>query len=326
MTIRQRPALRIVSEERREETRPELLAEEQVEGARALLSRDLSKAARWAWPDLDALLGPMLASDLVVAGALTGNGKSTLLMSQMDAFATARVPTLYVPLEVDPEVCRLRWAAWKCEFDQRAVVRQDWSALPEGAREAIDCALEDQTANPYMHFATPRRMNWAVLVKWCRWATERAGVRVIMIDHFHRLNFGQGATYRVDVTEAARQLKDLARELGIVMLVAAQLNRSSDRVDRFTPPSLDRLKESSGIGEEADVVIMLSRELRRQLPKGWEKDLRLGHLSEREIVEPNRMVITCRKHRLDDAALNHSVKLHVANGKLESLYRRYGGQ
>src|SRR4051812_32657366 len=62
---------------------PEDLAETQIEGARALLTRDLTRAPRWAWPDLDHVLGPMLPGDLVVVGALMGNGKSTLLMSQM---------------------------------------------------------------------------------------------------------------------------------------------------------------------------------------------------------------------------------------------------
>lgn len=303
---------------------PDALASEQVEGARALLSRDLSMAPRWAWPELDVLLGPMLPGDLVVVGALMGNGKSTLLMSQMDAFAAAQRPVLYVPLEVDPEVCRLRWAAWKLGLDVRFVVRQDWERLPEGAREAVDTVLDEQRADPYIHFATPKRMNWATLVRWCRWAVEKVGARAVMIDHFHRLDFGAGPQYRVDVTETARRLKDLGRELGTVMLTAAQLNRSTDPVDQYEPPSLARLKESAGIGEEADVVVMLSRQLRRDLPKKWQQSLRLGHLSERDIAEPNRMVVTCRKHRLDDTALNHSTVLLVENGKLRSL-RRYGG-
>src|SRR5690242_8821285 len=87
---------------------PEDLAEAQIAGARELLTRDLTRAPRWSWPDLDHVLGPMLPGDLIVVGALMGNGKSTLLMSQMDALAAKKVPTLYVPLEIDPEVCRLR--------------------------------------------------------------------------------------------------------------------------------------------------------------------------------------------------------------------------
>lgn len=303
---------------------PEDLAEAQIAGARELLTRDLSRAPRWSWPDLDHVLGPMLPGDLVVAGALMGNGKSTLLMSQMDALAASKVPTLYVPLEVDPEVCRLRWAAWKLELDVRHVVRQDWSRLPEGSKEAVDGVLEEQVANPYIHFATPKRMDWPAIVRWCKWAKDRAGARIVMVDHFHRLSFGGNAqSMRVDVTEMARKIKDLGRELGLVMLCAAQLNRASDPIDQFTPPSLARLKESAGIGEEADVVVMLSRRLKAELPKQWAQDLRLGRLTERDIVEPSTMAVTCRKHRLDDSALNKSMYLTVDNGKLRSRARSW---
>lgn len=303
---------------------PEDLAETQIEGARALLTRDLTRAPRWAWTDLDYVLGPMLPGDLVVVGALMGNGKSTLLMSQMDALAANKMPTLYVPLEVDPEVCRLRWAAWKLNLDVRHVIRQDWTRLPEGSKDAVDGVLEEQVADPYIHFATPKRMDWQAIVRWCKWAKERAGVRIVMVDHFHRLSFGgQANTMRVDVTEMARKLKDLGRELGLVILCAAQLNRASDPIDQFSPPSLARLKESAGIGEEADVVVMLSRRLKPDLPKQWAQELRLGRLTERDICEPATMAVTCRKHRLDNDALNKAMYLTVENGKLRSRARSW---
>lgn len=301
---------------------PSDLATDQIEGARSLLTRDLSSAPRWAWPELDALAGAMLPGDLVVVGAYMGNGKSSLLLSQMDAFAAVHVPVLYVPLEVDPAVCRLRWAAWKLNLDVRHVIRQDWASLPEGSREAIDGVLEEQAENPYIHFATPKRMTADVLFHWCTWAVKKVGAKAVMLDHFHRLSFGAGQSWRTDITEVARRLKDHARELGIVMIAAAQLNRvGHDPVDQYRAPDLSRIKESSGIGEEADVVLMLSRRLRPDLPKGWMQDLKVGRRSEVDLAEPNIMVVTCRKHRLDGSALGRSVQLVVENGKLRSRHR-----
>jgi len=298
---------------------PRELALEQIEGARAMLTRDVSQAPRWAWYDVDKLTGPMLPGDLIVVGALMGNGKSTLLMSQMDAFAAAKKSTLYIPLEIDAKVCRLRWAAWKLGLEVKHAIRQDWSRLPEGAQEAIDGVLEEQERGSYIHFARPKRMTFSTLIDWCRWSVEEAGASTVMLDHFHRLDFGSGAQFRIEVTEAARRLKDLARELNVVMIAAAQLNRaSSDPIDQYCPPQLGRLKESGGIGEEADVVLMLSRRLKRDLPNHWTQDLRLGRLSEVDLAEPSTMVVTCRKHRLDDSALNCSAYLNVRNGKLEN--------
>jgi hypothetical protein len=297
---------------------PAAVAAEQVQESRALLSRDITSAPRWEWPSLDRIVGPMLPGDLVVVGSLMGNGKSTLLMSQMDAFARAKMPTLYIPLEIDPAVCRVRWAAWRIGIDVRAAVRQEWDVLGEGAREALELTLEEQEADPYVHFAPPKRITLARMEMWCRWAREQFNCRVVMLDHLHRMDFGSDALQRrVTVTDVVRRLKDMAREIGVVLIAAAQLNRSSDPIDQFSAPALSRLKESAGIAEEADVVLMLSRKLRRDLPAQWQNALRLGQVNEREISVPNALVVTCRKHRLDNDAMNARTQLLVENGRVE---------
>ena len=293
---------------------------EQVQSAQALLKRDYSRAPRWAWLELDTLLGPMLPGDLTVVGAMHGNGKSALLMSQMDAFAEAKIPTLFVPLEVDPENCRTRWAAWRLNIDATKVLRHEWESLPYGSEGALDKVLKEQEVDPYIHFAPPKRLTFRELAKWCQWAKREFGVRVVMLDHFHRLAFG-GQNVRMDATDAVRSIKDMARDLEVSVVVSAQLNRSSDPLDRYIPPSDARLKETAGLNEEADVVFMLSRKLRRDMPDGWQQDLKLGRIQEDDLAERNVMVITCRKHRLDDAALNGRVLLGVDRGRVVRLFR-----
>jgi hypothetical protein len=44
--------------------------------------------------------------------------------------------------------------------------------------------------------------------------------------------------------------------------------------------------------------------------------LKTGQLSENDLAEPNVMAVTCRKHRLDNDALNRTALLNVVNGKL----------
>jgi replicative DNA helicase len=248
-----------------------------------------------------------------------GNGKSTLLMSQMEWLAQEQRPTLYLPLEVDTEVCRVRWAAWKLGFDPKDAIRQDWGRLPEGARESIGCVLDEQRTNPFIHFVPSKRVTFDQLARWCAWGKEQVGASVVMVDHLHRMEFGpDGSSYRVAVTDAVRRLKDLARELSMVIICAAQLNRSADPLDAYMPPQVGRLKESAGIAEEADVVVMLSRRLRSGVSR---EDMRLvetGHRSERDLSEPNVMSVTCRKHRLDDSARDRTILLSVNQGRLEN--------
>jgi replicative DNA helicase len=294
----------------------DVVAAQQVAGAQKLLTRDLTPAPRWAWQHLNELAGPMLPGDFVVVGASRNNGKSMFLMSQMEAFAQAGRPTLYFPLEIDPEVCRLQWAAWRLNIDRTAVQRQDWGALPYGAKDAVDRVLTEQKNDPMIHFATPKSVNLKVLREWFVWAQREFDARLVMIDHLHRTEAEPGKDHRVSMTTAVRRIKDMARELGIVIIAAAQLNRSSDPIDAYTAPVLSRLKETAAIEEEADVVLMLSRKLRHDLPDGWQQDLKLGRITEADLADQNVMVVTCRKHRLDNAAINNRVLLAVENRRI----------
>lgn len=302
---------------------PKTLARQQIDAARKLLTRDITGAPRWPWPRLDALVGPMLPPDLIVLGGLMGNGKSSLLMSLMDALAIQRIPVLYFPLEIDPQICRLHWVAWKFGLDRTKVVRQQWDLLPKHSQRLIDEALQDQDANPYIHFASPKRLAGPMLRRWLEWGVKNCGAKLVIIDHFHRLVFGEpggGRLIRVDATEMARQLRDAARSLDVPIVAAAQLNRDGSVADAYLPPGSHRLKETSALGEEADVILMVSRTLKRGLPARWESMLRTRTLKEHEIGIPNRMTVMCRKHRLDGSAFNHDVELHVApNGHVRSL-------
>jgi replicative DNA helicase len=314
-----RPPLQLVDGEADRIAPVDRVAADQVHAAKQALTRNTGGAPRWPWTDLNELTGPMLPGELHVVGALRGNGKSALLMSLLDAFGDIQTPTLYLPLEIDPEQCRRRWAAWKLGLDVRAVIRGEWAAVGgQQAQNAVAAILEEQQARyPHINFAPPKRITLPKLVNWCRWAQREYDARVVMIDHLHRMDTGgDGGNHRLAITDVVRQLKDLARELGLVLIAAAQLNRSSDPLDAFTPPVLSRLKETAAIEEEADVVLMLSRRLRRDLPDDFREQLRMGRITERELADHGTMVVTCRKHRLDDDAFNGRVILRVENGRV----------
>lgn len=298
---------------------PEDLLDDQLADSQALMLRDPSTGLRWTWPEIDRVMGPMVPGDISIVGALPGNGKTSFLMGQMDALAMQGVPVLYVPLELDPAQCRLRWAAWRLGFPIDRVVRQEWNLLPDGAQGLVSQLIEDQRVMSHIQFASPKRLTLEGLTKWCEWAQSSYGGRVVIVDHLHRLDAGDTARdHRVAVTNMARRLKDLARDLNLQVIIAAQLNRTSDPLDAYSPPVPGRLKESSAIFEEADTVLMLSRKLRRDLPKAWKLQLLTGQITERDLEEQGIMVATCRKHRLDDSARDRRMYLRVVGGRVES--------
>lgn len=300
---------------------PAELAASQVREAIAAGRLDLSGSPRWPWTDLDTLMGPMLPGDFCVVAALTGNGKSSFLMSAMDGWAARQTATLYIPLEEDSKTCRRKWAAWKLGLDPVAVLRNDWHLLPEGAQDAHEAALEDQMRSPYIHFAPPRYITAPEIGRWTRWAVEHLGVRQVILDHFQRVDHGDtsAASHRLAVHGTARFLRDLGRELGIAVIAAAQINRNLDPLDAMKPPLLARVKDAAGIGEEATQVLMLSRELRDGVSREDVAGVRDGTVEEWKVAAENRMLVTCRKHRLDGAARDRRVRLYVRDGKVENM-------
>ncbi len=297
------------------------LARQQVAEAIARGRMDLSGSPRWPWSPLDGLTGPMLPGEFWVIAALTGNGKSSFLMSAMDHWSERQTSTLYIPLEVDPQEMRRRWAAWKLGIDVVRVLRNEWL---EGEQDAHEAELEAQATNPYVHFAPDKHITLAGIQKWTRWAHSNLGVRQVVLDHFQRVDHGGNeASHRLAVHDTARALRDLARELGIVVITAAQINRNLDPLDACKAPLLARVKDAAGISEEASGVLMLSRKLLPDIGKEDMAAVRSGQMEEWKLCVPNTMQITCRKHRLDDHARDRRVDLFVRGGRVTE--HRYSG-
>lgn len=296
---------------------PRALARLQVSAAIERGRMDLTGAPRWPFAALDRIMGPMLPGDLPVIAAITGGGKSTFVRSAIDAWAERQCSTLYVPLETGAIDIRRDWAAWRLGMDRILVARNDWVALGEGSQEAHEEMLQELGANPYIHFATPTYINAPHLERWIRWSVEELAVRHVVVDHLQRMDHHSPDMLRhLMVHDAVRRLKDLGAELGIQIILAAQVRQVPERLDMFYPPPLSRLKDSSGVSEEATDVIVLCRRIRADAIKQDIDDVRNGVTTERVIMDPGVMTVCCRKKRLDDSAKDERIYLTVDNGRI----------
>lgn len=314
----------MVHEEPETDTRVDFsaVAATQTDEANTMLDTNTDTAARWSWPALDRLSGMLLPGEVHVIGALSGNGKTAFLMSQMDAFRQRGVPVLYVPLETDPHICRVRWAAWGAGLDPVHVLRREWGQLPTGAKDAIRAALAELGTQDLVHFVPERRIDMPRLRRWMEQASGEYGCEVVMIDHVHRMAIGNADTVRVDLSETVRTLQDWARALNLVVILAAQLNRNAhDLFDRYSAPSVDRLKETGAINEEAWTVHMLSRVMRRDVTAEDMADAKRNRIDLATLADPGVMRVTNRKDRIAGAALDRSVLLHVQRGRVVELDR-----
>lgn len=88
---------------------------------------------------------------------------------------------------------------------------------------------------------------------------QRAGA--IFIDYIQKIRLGSGSYIKDRYQQLqiiSDELRKLAVELNIPIVVGAQLNRSM----RAWPPSLDHIRESADIGQDASLVLALKRERR----------------------------------------------------------------
>lgn len=290
------------------------LAQKQQAAALARANIDFSAAPTWPWRGLHELVGPMLPGDLWVVGARPGCGKTTFLLNVVQHLTESNRPWLYIGMEMGPEQLRRKWAALRLGYPASAVLRNNWGALPAGAREAIDQDVVVQTTQlvNVAHFADARRVTPEQMGAWMD-AAKNWGCAAVVLDHIHRMQFGlDGANLTHEMAETVRKAKERAVKLNITVVMAAQMNRPEREVlADYVPPPLSALKQTGALEEEADAALLLHKALKRSATAGDIKAVRQGMMDPDMVVERNVMAVRVGKHRLDGAAVDRTAWLVV---------------
>jgi replicative DNA helicase len=95
----------------------------------------------------------------------------------------------------------------------------------------------------------------------CRRLQREHGLDLVVVDYLQLMNSGlpRNDNRVQEISYISRNLKELARELNVPLLSAAQLSRSVEqRGDK--KPVLSDLRESGSIEQDADIVMFIYRE------------------------------------------------------------------
>jgi replicative DNA helicase len=86
------------------------------------------------------------------------------------------------------------------------------------------------------------------------------GVEIVVIDYLQLMSLNRRDMNRnAEISEITRNLKIMAKELGITVILASQLSRESAKRQDKRPTLVD-LRDSGAIEQDADIVLMLHRE------------------------------------------------------------------
>lgn len=207
------------------------------------------------FPRLDGMLGGGLKpGNQVVIAARPSVGKSSIGQQLVINVASSGHPAAMFSQEMP-----------KSELTDRAVAnlgrialdrittgkleQADWSRLTDAVEQlgALPLFFDDQPALTFSDIAAKARM-----------LQRQHGVKVIVIDYLQLCASGRPTESRHhQIEELSRGLKNLARDLGITIVLLSQLNREVEK--RASGRAvLSDLKESGAIEEDADVVILLN--------------------------------------------------------------------
>ncbi len=204
---------------------------------------------------LDGMLAGMQDSNLIVVAARPGVGKTAFCLNIARHVAVEeKRPVCIFSLEMSKEelVDRLLVRqglidAWKLKTGQLS--DEDFTSLSEAMGVLADA--------PLFIDDTPGLTVTELRTKARRLQIDK-GIRFIIVDYL-QLMHGQTRDNRVqEVSEISQGLKNLARELRVPILAAAQLSRATEA--RGGKPKLSDLRESGSIEQDSDVVMFLHRE------------------------------------------------------------------
>ncbi|KPU42181.1 replicative DNA helicase [Oxobacter pfennigii] len=94
----------------------------------------------------------------------------------------------------------------------------------------------------------------------CKKLKIKQGLDVVVVDHIGLIESGERTNSREqELSKISRQLKKMANELDISVIILCQLNRGPEARDNKRP-RLSDLRESGAVEQDADVVLMLYRD------------------------------------------------------------------
>lgn len=206
--------------------------------------------------DLDAVIHGLQPGQMLVVGARPGVGKSTFGLDLARAAAvTHGLSTVIFSLEMSHTEIMMRLLSAEgsvpLENLRSGQMRDDdWARVANIMGKVSEAPLYiDDSANLSMSEirAKARRLK------------QRQGLKLIIIDYLQLMSSGRRVESRqVEVSEFSRQIKLIAKELGVPVVALSQLNRGPEqRTDRR--PQLSDLRESGAVEQDADLVILMHR-------------------------------------------------------------------
>jgi replicative DNA helicase len=261
--------------------------------------------------DLDAKMGGLQHSDLIILAGRPGMGKTSLATNIAYNVAQAYKPDLqpdgttkaanggvvgFFSCEMSGEQLATRIVAERSGIPSSHIRR---GGISEADFERLrDCSIELQSLPFYVD--ETGGISISQVMARARRLKRQKGLDLLVIDYIQLLagSGKRGNDNRVqEITEITTSLKALAKELNVPIIALSQLSRQVENRDDKRP-QLSDLRESGSIEQDADVVIFVYREeyyLAAKEPRPgtpehekWQTEMGLAHGKAEVIIGKQR--------------------------------------
>ena len=209
------------------------------------------------WRALNDIIGGLRAGGLYVVGARPSVGKSVIAL-QLAKALTRQGSVAFVSLEMSEVDVQLRAVSADLRIDLRRLIERDltpgdWNKIRDrrAAWNDVPLFVDDRAS-----------VTITDIKRFARSVNRRKPLAGVVVDYLQLMSPppGDKRPRQEFVADMSRQLKVLAMEMKVPVIMLSQLNRgSTQREDKL--PTIADLRESGAIEQDADVVILLHREI-----------------------------------------------------------------
>lgn len=212
------------------------------------------------YPSVDKYTIGWLPGQMITVGARTSVGKTIFAGNCAVAAAAAGKSVLMFSLEMGKDELLDRLVSSISMVDL-ATLRN--KKLEGADAENFNSAIEtlrnykidiDETANVTVDY---------IRSKATKKARSEEGLDMIIVDYLQLINNPnrRNGSRQESVAEISREMKILAKQLGVPIMVLVQLNRENKDDPPDALPKLSDIRESGAIAQDSDIVILLHRKL-----------------------------------------------------------------
>lgn len=228
------------------------------------LGENTSAGIRTGFPDVDHYLGGLRPGNMIVLAARPSMGKTSLAMNVAENVARGHIgggepaPVGIFSLEMSQDDLVLRMLCTYARVSMHQIRDGRLGGRSDRHRSLVQAA--DVLRKAPVFLDDTAGLDVMELRSRARRMKKRHDVKLLIVDYLQLLNCREFTRQgrQIETSVISGNLKAMAKELGVPVLVLSQLSRAPEARGEGIP-RLSDLRDSGSIEQDADIVLLLRR-------------------------------------------------------------------